>query len=390
MTATTTYGGGRLIFDADSHLMELPGWLGEFADPAVREKLRPLEKALGKAGGKMAEDAVRAAEARAGAGTEVAEAELREKLMTLKGWHAFGAFDPAERSRVLDELGFSAQMVFSTFAPSQYAGKDRDLLIGGTRAHNRAMAAFCGDDPRLIAVGFVPWVGPEMTLQLVTEAIDLGCGVVHLPSVPGDGVSPTHPDYDRLWALLQDRGVPMVNHIGSGGRPVPPQFHDNGLPVTDFLGGGENVRSKDFMAIHMPTELFFSCLILDGVLTRFPRLKVGSIEQGASWVVPWLYRLDQVMSFAKTEPRLRELELKPSELVRRQMRFTPWPQEPIGWMIEQAGEELFLFSSDYPHPEGTRDPIGRFESNLGATSTSARERFYAGNFADLVGMPLPA
>jgi predicted TIM-barrel fold metal-dependent hydrolase len=386
----STYAGDRVIFDADSHLMELPDWLGQFADPDVRDRLRPLSEAMGRAGGKLAEDAVAKAEARRAKGETVGDGDLDERLMQLKGWHAFGAFDPADRSRALDHLGFGAQMVFSTFAPTQYAGRDTELAIGGTRAHNRAMAAFCADDARLLAVGYVPWLGPETTLSLVTEAIDGGCRIIHLPSAPGDGVSPTHPDYDPLWALLQDRGIPMVTHIGSGGRPVPRSFHDNGLTVTDFLGGGENVRSKDFMAIHLPTEVFFSCLILDGVLTRFPRLMVGSIEQGASWVVPWLYRLDQALSFAKTEPRLRQLELKPSELVRRQMRFTPWPQEPIGWMIEQAGEELFLFSSDYPHPEGTKDPIGRFESNLGHTSPRGRDRFYAGNFADLVGMPVPS
>lgn len=385
-----SYANGRLIFDADSHVMELPDWLADFADPDIRERLRPLTKAIGKGAGKFAADAVASAAARREAGKVLSDDDLREQVLTRKGWHAYGAFDSAERSRVLDELGFDAQLVFSTFAPSQYAGDDTTLVVGGTRAHNRAMAAFCADDPRLLAVGFVPWLSPEMTLQLTREAIDGGCRVIHLPSVPGRGVSPTHPDHDPLWALLEERGVAMVQHIGSGGNPVPRQFHNNGLPVTDFLGGGENVRAKDFMGIHLPTEIFFACMIFDGVLDRFPGLRVGSIEQGASWVVPWLYRMDQAMSFAKTEPRLRDLSMKPSEFARRQMRFTPWPDEPIGWMIEQAGEELFLFSSDYPHPEGTKDPIGRFERNLTNIGTRGRERFYAENFADLVGLAIPA
>jgi predicted TIM-barrel fold metal-dependent hydrolase len=58
----------------------------------------------------------------------------------------------------------------------------------------------------------------------------------------------------------------------------------------------------------------------------------------------------------------------------------------VGWLIEEAGEDLFLFSSDYPHPEGGRDPLGRFEASLGDASSGARERFYAGNFAELIGM----
>lgn len=80
----------------------------------------------------------------------------------------------------------------------------------------------------------------------------------------------------------------------------------------------------------------------------------------------------------------------PSGLVRRQMRFAPWPQDPPGWMIKQTGEELFLFSSDYPHPEDTTDPIGRLESNLGDLPARARDRLCAGNFAQLVGLPVPA
>ncbi len=183
--------------------------------------------------------------------------------------------------------------------------------------------------------------------------------------------------------------MPMVQHIGSGGRPLPRQFHDNGLVVTDFLGGGENVRSKDFMSIHMSTELFFSCMILDGVLDRFPGLRVGSIEQGASWVVavdpP---ALDQVMSFSRTEPRLRELSLKTSEFVHRQMRFTPWPTSHRG-MIEQAGDDLFLFSSGYPHP-GARGPDRPLRAQPRRDPGRRRDRFYAQNLADLLGVAVPA
>jgi predicted TIM-barrel fold metal-dependent hydrolase len=65
------------------------------------------------------------------------------------------------------------------------------------------------------------------------------------------------------------------------------------------------------------------------------------------------------------------------------VRFTPFPTEPVGWMIEQAGEELFLFSSDYPHPEGTKDPLGKFESSLEGVGEAAKDRFYSRNFAEL-------
>ena len=51
----------------------------------------------------------------------------------------------------------------------------------------------------------------------------------------------------------------------------------------------------------------------------------------------------------------------------------------------QVGDRILCFSSDYPHPEGTRDPIGRFEATMAGLDEAARERFYAGNFATLMG-----
>jgi predicted TIM-barrel fold metal-dependent hydrolase len=377
-----TYGPERQIFDADSHLMELPGWLESYADPDVRDDIRPL--ALGGAGA-LAEDAITAAEARHGDAN--AALALEEGLMTHKGWHGLGAFDAEERSRALDLLGFDAQLVFSTFAPTQYLGGDVRLAFGGTRAHNRGIADFCSRDPRLLAVAMVPWGPPDLTLQAVTEAIDFGCAAIHFPSRPGrHGKSPTHPDYAPVWRTLAERGVPFMLHVGGAGRLIPPEFHDNGIPVTDFLGGGENLRAKDYMAIYHLPEVFLAALIFDGVLEQFPTLRGGCIEQGAMWVVPWLRRLDLAhASFGRSERVLRSLPARPSEYVEGRLFFTPFPGEPVGWMIEQCGERQFCFSSDYPHPEGTKDPIGRFEATMPDVGETAFDRFYQGNFRELMG-----
>jgi predicted TIM-barrel fold metal-dependent hydrolase len=307
--------------------------------------------------------------------------------MQAKGWSALGAFDPGERSRALDLLGLERQLVFSTFAASQFLGDDLDLLYGGARAHNRAMADFCAQDERLIAVGFVPWGDPQRCADEAREAIRLGCGAVLVPSAPPRDLSPTHPDHHPFWRVLEEHNVPFMLHVGGGGRPLRSAFHRNGKPpTTDFLGGGENIRSKDYMVLHHPPETFLACLALDGLFEAFPRLRGGCIEQGALWVVPWLRRLDIAQAtFQRTEPALR-LPLRASEYVRRAVRFTPFPTEPVGWMIEQAGEELFLFSTDYPHPEGGRDPIARFEASLGGIGEAAKQRFYSGNFAEMMGM----
>ena len=54
-------------------------------------------------------------------------------------------------------------------------------------------------------------------------------------------------------------------------------------------------------------------------------------------------------------------------------------------MIKDAGAELFLFSSDYPHPEGTDDPVGRFEGTFAGIGEDQKELFYSRNLAYMLG-----
>ena len=104
------------------------------------------------------------------------------------------------------------------------------------------------------------------------------------------------------------------------------------------------------------------------------------------WIVPWLRRLDIAQAaFRRTEPALA-LPLRASDYIRRQVKFTPFATEPVGWIIEQVGAELLLFSTDYPHPEGTRDPVGRFEASMAGVDEDAKSRFYAGNFAEMMAL----
>jgi predicted TIM-barrel fold metal-dependent hydrolase len=166
------------------------------------------------------------------------------------------------------------------------------------------------------------------------------------------------------------------------------------MPVTDHLGGGENIRSKDFLAIDNSPCLFLGTLILDGLFDRFPDLRGGVVEEGASWVVSWMHQLDFAQrAFRRTEEPLRNLEHTPSDYVRKHLKFTPFPGEPVGWMMEQSGAELFMFSTDFPHPEGGKDPKAKFEAAMSGVSEADAERFYYSNMAELLGgarVPTPA
>ena len=378
-----SYAGNRRIWDADSHAMELADFLDGFIEPSQRERLkRGTMDALKP----VLDDAVAKAAARRADPGALALAE--ERLLSDKGWSAMGGFDPIERSHVLDLLGFEAQLVFATFATTMFAGRDEDRLYAGSAAQNLAVADFCRNDPRLLAVGYVPLNVPDRAVACASEAIDAGCAAIMVPSTaPGDR-SPTHPDLDNFWALLERRDVPFVLHVGGGGRLLDPAFHNNNMPVTDHLGGGENIRSKDYLAIHHSPEVFLGTLILDGLFDRHPGLRGACIEQGAGWVVSWLNHLDYALrAFRRTEEPLRRLADKPSEYVRRHLKFTPFPGEPVGWMIDQAGPELFMFSSDYPHPEGGKDPLAKFEETLTSTTSADAEKFYFSNMVELIGAP---
>lgn len=377
--ASTTYVGDRSVLDADSHVMELADFLDEFIDPEFKDRLRVTDERLS---GVLA-DAVAKSEARH-SNAELAKL-AEEHLLDDKGWRAMGAFDPVERSRVLDLFGFEGQLVFATFATSRFAGKDEDRLYAGSSAQNQAVANFCSQDQRLFPVAYVPLVDPDRALSLAVEAIDGGCAAVMVPSTAAGTRAPTHPDLDGFWDALSEANVPFVLHVGGGGRLLDPTFHNNAMPVTDHLGGGENVRSKDFLAIPHSPQVFLGTLIYDGLFDRFPKLRGGCIEQGAGWVVSWMRQLDYgLRAFRRTEEPLRRLELAPSEYVLEHLKFTPFPGEPVDWMIEQAGAELFMFSTDYPHPEGGKDPLQKFDDALVSSSEDDRSRFFFDNMHELL------
>ena len=67
------------------------------------------------------------------------------------------------------------------------------------------------------------------------------------------------------------------------------------------------------------------------------------------------------------------------------MAFTPYPFEDVGAMIRESNADLYLFSSDYPHIEGGRNPLGRFEASLEGMNDEVQNKFYSENMATLLG-----
>src|SRR5262249_27347204 len=256
------------------------------------------------------------------------------------------------------------------------------------RALTRAMVDFCGNDPRLLPVTFIPLQDAERALAEARFALDAGIKGLTISPNPPATHSITHPSLHPIYPLAEERGVPLLFHVENDApRKIAKGFNANGWSgQTDFHGGGENFTGLLYMAVSHWVEVALAALIFDHVLQKFPRLKVGVIELGAVWVPAWLERMEIVVdTFGRTESRLRQLSMRPTEFVRRQVRVTPYPTEDVGRLLERCGAELFMFSSDFPHVEGGRNPLKRFSESLADRSDADLTAFYSGNFSDLMG-----
>jgi predicted TIM-barrel fold metal-dependent hydrolase len=392
---------GLVVHDADAHIMEPPTWLRDHADPEIRDRIEPLRypsgnelRQTGDPDDQLRDLDAAFARLRDRHASDEYRADEATEVMNRKNFAATGSFLPDDRPRALDLLGFASQLVFNTFHNRRLHdwehGDDLELALGAARAHNRGMVEFCSVDERLLPTCYVPLASLEHAGAMAREAIDMGAAALLVASGCPPTHSPSHVALDPVWAAASEAAVPVVFHVGGTGDLIDPSYFANGLPVPpDFHGGEENFRSVDYMGIPGPPAQTLATMIFDGVLERFPTLRIGVIEQGAIWVPSWMRQMESAFeAFARHEERLQALSLRPSEYVRRQVRFTPYPTEDVGWIIEQAGSQVCLFSSDYPHVEGGRRPIERFERSLAGADDAVRRAFYHDNFVDLMGSAL--
>ena len=124
-------------------------------------------------------------------------------------------------------------------------------------------------------------------------------------------------------------------------------------------------------------------LIINGVLQRHPGLQIGIVELSSIWVPQYLRMLDGGWEFTSSlngrSPA--ELELRPSEYFRRQVRVSSFSYELPARLMRAAGD-VFMCCSDYPHSEGTDTPIEDYASN---GPEDGAEGFFHDNVAGLLG-----
>ena len=386
-----SYAENRKIIDADSHVIELDDFLHLAASEADKSLIPSMDS----------QDQLPVVQAGLDRGRELfkkrqSDPEVLSKFDDLildnskSGWNRVGAFDPQERSHALDVFGYAMQWILPTFSFHQVAHtSDIKVLEVGAKTLNKAMAGFCSHDDRLKAIGYLPLkLGPEKAMEIMQEGLDQGCYSFMIDTnEPNDqNNSFTHPDFDPIWKKFTEVGSPFVVHVAVNGhyKAVPDSFKNNGKTELE-LGGDAPAGELGIMTINSSAELFLSAMIFDGVFDRHPKLKGISMEHGAFWLPSWLKALDYTASLFK---RKREFIELPSEVAKKHIKVSPFAGEPLGWIIENVGPNMLVYASDYPHPEGTSDPIRKFEATMTNCDQETMNAFYHGNMEELMGIKI--
>jgi predicted TIM-barrel fold metal-dependent hydrolase len=315
----------------------------------------------------------------------------KSDLLGIKGISAHGAIDAPGRVEALDGMGIRAQLVFPntalrelrlrTAAARAVCRRYNDYVVDWTHQTGDRARAVCQ-----INMSDVGWATEELerVLKLGARGVLLSC------AAPPGGVSPANTVWDPFWAMLEEANVPAFLHIASGGvltsdadDPIipPREFADAaGLKAAfkDRSGAEEALGPFYFVISHMAPEVWLISMVMGKVFERFPRLRFGVIEVGASWVGPMCERMDL---HAKLMAKVGiTYALKPSEFVRRNVRVTPFWHEDVSLMVERHGlAEVYCFSTDYPHVEGSRDPIGKFRKAIDRLGAEYEEAFFCEN-----------
>src|SRR5258707_4046750 len=133
------YVENRVVHDADSHLMELPDSLDEFLEAGFRA-LRCAAEA------QQTRDADFVRQARAKQDDPLFRDTAAENILLRKNYEALGSFKREDRPRALDQLGFTSQLIFTTWCLGNFdldQSGSVDLCYAVARAHNRMMSSFC-------------------------------------------------------------------------------------------------------------------------------------------------------------------------------------------------------------------------------------------------------
>jgi predicted TIM-barrel fold metal-dependent hydrolase len=263
-----------------------------------------------------------------------------------------GSFDPAARVKEQQEDAVDAEILYSN--PLLWAAikelQDQALKRACFRAYNDWIAEFSSHAPeRLVGTGLVPPTGIDDALAETRRCIEeLGLKGITLESFPNGSPADTSADDDRLWAYIEETGVPVGVHVGFS-------FSHKGLQnlgkrewanrggrvgLDHAVVGAETPQQKgEFPAIARR-------LITGGVFERFPDLKFVGAEVNCGWIPTYLRELDRAVRFGVYPGA--DLPLSPSEYFRRNV-YATFIGDYYGVRLRDEMLDNIMWSTDFPH-----------------------------------------
>lgn len=317
-----------------------------------------------------------------------------------------GAFDIKRRLEVMDFTGVQRQILYPGIMPIYALAllnkwEDRSVLasITGDRKayayrlldiHNewvvRAMRHQDRARPTAVIVGETPEEMHDKMKALVNKGVRLFMITADTP--PGN-VSPAHPRMDPFWALAADAKSPVLGHISISENFLKSLEWRNAPAFEGWKMGQEfSLDPWTLSNVHLQIQNYVMTMILGGVFDRHPALMFGTAEFTGHWVGPLADNMDR---WYGSTPRVwskgnsAKLKHKPSDYMRKHIRVGCFDFEPVGKYIERFGfEEVYCYASDYPHPEGGKDPMNRFVDNLQGQSAEVFRKFFVDNGRELL------
>lgn len=326
--------------------------------------------------------------------TEIADAYERSlnggdppQIAIDSGSYSPEAYQAEPRIKWMDARGIDKQILLPSngYHPYRHAMRnDPSLALPALETYNRwSTEQLHGYTDRLIPATVIDLMDVEWSIAQVVTGRERGARAVFVKADPHGNKSLDHPDFEPFWATCEDLGVAVLFHVGGGRAALHPGWANNGGNLASFY------RLANLSRRLVP-QLALAAMIFGGVLDRYPKLAVIVQELGIDWVPDFLDAID--LEADASRPRMLSfapygLPLKPSEYVQRQIRVSVVQQQDVlRPTIERVPEGIIVFSSDFPHIEGSPDAVAIYQKQMEGMSQSARESFFGRSAAELLNL----
>jgi predicted TIM-barrel fold metal-dependent hydrolase len=292
------------------------------------------------------------------------------------GAHA-GGFDLDGRLKDMALDGVVAEVIYPTFGLFIDMVPAPDLQMACAQVYNDWLAeSFLARPDVFIPAAVVPVRDVASAVAEMERVAGLGFKAAMIPTSAPEGLPYNRPDYDPLWKIASEAGMPLSLHTGTGA-----------LPQQERGPGGAVINYAKVGLLSAETLCYFAA---SGVLERFPQLHLVFVETGAGWFAYCCERMDE--AFEEHEQWVNpKLARPPSESVKEQCHVTLGADRAPLLTREITGVAPLMWASDYPHPEGTFPESQQIVERIFAGVPEAElTAIVSGNAAALYRVPVPA